>query len=329
VEEGWERPPRLELSRRELEHLVEPAFPGATVSEHSVLTTGLANTNIRFRLQGVEPTYVLRLHTREPKGAAREQELMSYLASNPRGAIPVAPLIYSDPAPQRGKHPYSIWGFVEGTLLQHLFKTLTDSELVDIAETCGRVAAAFTTHRFPSCGEFGPKLTIVEEYGAPSQFVPEIIHQGLFGGLAGTRLGRPLRDALWASVERAAPLLREVDGRYTLVHADYKRSNLLLRRSERSWAVAAVLDWEFAFAGPPLVDVGLFLRAGEALPAGFREAFATGYRIVGRDLPSEWLRLSRLLDVVSQITFLNDPRDRPRVVAETTKVVEETVRMLT
>jgi fructokinase len=89
-----------------------------------------------------------------------------------------------------------------------------------------------------------------------------------------------------------------------------------------------VLDWEFAFAGPPLVDVGLFLRAGDALPRGFREAFAAGYRAAGGVLPNDWLPLSRLVDVVSQVTFLDDPRERPRVFAETTEVLKETLRML-
>jgi aminoglycoside phosphotransferase (APT) family kinase protein len=331
MEEGWERErsPRVELSLDELQRLVAPAFPGAAISEHAVLGTGLANTNIRFRLQGREPAYVLRLHTREPKAAARERELMSYLASNPRASIPVAALVYSDPVPQRREHPYSIWGFVEGTLLQELFKTLSDSELVDIAGACGRVAAALATHRFPTCGEFGAGLLVVEQYGAPSEFVPDMVHRALFGGVAGERLGSRLRDALWTTVERTAPLLSEIDGRYTLVHADYKRSNLLLQRSAATWNVSAVLDWEFAFAGPPLIDVGLFLRAGEALPAGFRQAFAAGYRDAGGELPSEWLRLSRLVDLVSQMTFLNDTRDRPRLLAETTGVVEETVRTLT
>jgi Ser/Thr protein kinase RdoA (MazF antagonist) len=309
--------------------MVQPAFPGAAISQHALIATGLANTNVRFRLEGRESAYVLRLHTREPKAAAREQALMSYLASNPQGPIPVAPLIYSDPTPHLGRFPYSIWGFVEGTLLQELFKTVPDSELVDIAATCGRVAAAFARHRFPTCGEFGEKLAIDQEYGAPSRFVPDVVCESLYGGLAGERLGVRLRDALWAVVERNAPLLAEVDGQYTLVHADYKRSNVLLRRSATTWNVAAVLDWEFAFAGPPIIDVGLFLRAGEALPAGFREAFAAGYRDAGGELPSEWLRLSRLVDLVSQVSFLNDPRDRPRVIAETTAVVEETIRILT
>ncbi len=292
MEEGWERerPPRLALSLAELQHLVEPAFPGATVVQHALIGTGLANTNIRFQVRGQEPSYVLRLHTREPKSAARERDLMSYLEGSSVSQIPVAPLIYADVAPERGEHPYSIWGFVQGTLLQDLFKTLSSVELVDIAHSCGGVAAAIARHRFPKCGAFGPRLEIIEEYGAPSQFVPEVVHRALFDGLAGQRLGTMLRDSLWRVVERTSPLLAEVDGKYTLVHADYKRSNILLRRAGAAWSVSAVLDWEFAFAGPPLVDIGLFLRAGGALPAGFGDAFAAGYRDSGGQLPPEWLR---------------------------------------
>jgi aminoglycoside phosphotransferase (APT) family kinase protein len=328
MEEGWERPPRLELSREEIRHLIEPAFPGASLVNHAVLGTGLANTNIRFWLRGHGASYVLRLYTREPKAAARERDLIRHLVSVPQQPIPLAPLLYSDVSPASGQHPYSIWEFVQGTLLQDLFKTLAASQLVEIAYSCGRVAAAFTAYRFPTCGEFGPKLETVEEYGDPSQFVPAAVHEALFGGLAGQRLGSTLRDSLWRVVERTSPMLREIDGRYTLVHADYKRSNLLLGRSGTTWTITAVLDWEFACAAPPLIDIGLFLRAGNALPAGFRDAFVGGYQDAGAKLPSEWLRLSRLVDLLSQVTFLNDPRDRPRVVAETTSIVEETVQIL-
>lgn len=330
MEEGWEqeRLPRLKPSRDELQFLIEPAFPGASIAEHAAIGTGLANTNIRFTLRDHERSYVLRLHTRDPKSAVRECDLMGYLAGDTRAQIPVAPLIYADVAPERGEHPYTIWAFVQGTLLQDLFKTLPPSELVDIARCCGQVAAALATHRFAKCGAFGPDLRVVEDYGAPSQFVPDVVQRALFGGLAGPRLGATLRDSLWRVVERTSPLLAEIDGKYTLVHADYKRSNILLRRTGPTWSVSALLDWEFAFAGPPLVDIGLFLRAGEALPAGFRAAFAGAYRDSGGELPSDWLRLSRLVDLISQITFLNEPRDRPRVIAETTNVVVETVRML-
>jgi aminoglycoside phosphotransferase (APT) family kinase protein len=44
----------------------------------------------------------------------------------------------------------------------------------------------------------------------------------------------------------------------TLVHNDYKLDNLMLR-VEPTLSVAAVLDWEMATVGDPLVDVGLAL----------------------------------------------------------------------
>lgn len=331
MEEGWEseRPPRIELGREELNQLVARAFPGAQIGESAVLATGLANTSVRFRLEGGDSTYVLRVHTREPEAAARELEIMRYLSTIPASRIPVAPLVYSHPVAESGEHAYSIWGFVHGTLLQDLFKTLPPSELVSIAGECGRVLASIASHRFGSCGELGAGLVIARDYGRPSQFVPSMVHRALFDGRAGERLGSRLRDELWRVVERAAPLLRTIDDRYSLVHADYKRSNLLMQPSGSGWKVGAVLDWEFAFSGPSIIDVGLFLRAGHALPAGFREAFASCYQEAGGELPADWLPLSRLVDVVSQVTFLDDARDRPQVFAETTMVVKETIQMLT
>jgi hypothetical protein len=64
------------------------------------------------------------------------------------------------------------------------------------------------------------------------------------------------------------------------------------------------------------------------LPPGFREAFANGYVAAGGTLPPGWLPLSRLVDLLSQMQFLSDVRDRPHVVAETKLVVQETVRLL-
>lgn len=328
MEDGWERQPRVQLQRDQLDHLVDAAFPGSSVTEHEVLATGLANTNVRFRLHDDESTYVLRLHTRDPLAAAREWAVMRHLATNPAPSIPVPELLYSDPTPERGGHPYSIWRFVEGTLLQELFDTLSTRELVEIAGACGQVLASLATHRFAKCGELGPELEIVREYGSPSRFVPEVIHRALFEGLAGQRLGATLRNALWSAVDRASPALEAIDDRYTLVHADYKRSNILMRRVESQWSVAAVLDWEFACAGPPLIDVGIFLRAGERLPPGFHDAFVSCYREAGGELPADWLPLSRLVDAVSQVIFLDGPDERPRVFAESKEVVKETIRIL-
>lgn len=328
MEEGWERPPHVDLAPSDLNRLVQPAFPGKKVGESIVLTTGLANTNVRFRLEGEDRTYVLRVYTRDPAAVQREGALMSYLGAGAACTIPLAPLVYACAGAEPSEPAYSIWQFVEGTLLQELFKTLSPSELVSTARECGTVLASISSHRFEKCGELGPGLEIVHEYGRPSEFVPSAVHRALFSGRAGQRLGASLRDELWRAVERTAPMLRVIDDRYALVHADYKRSNILMQRSGTGWKVAAVLDWEFACAGPPLIDIGLFLRAGRALPQGFREAFTSSYAAAGGELPADWLPLSRLVDVLSQVTFLHDPRERQHVFAESRAVVRETIEIL-
>ena len=45
-----------------------------------------------------------------------------------------------------------------------------------------------------------------------------------------------------------------------LVHGDFGAANILVRQVQGAWQVAAVIDWEFAFAGTPLFDLGHFLR---------------------------------------------------------------------
>lgn len=327
MEDGWERPPRLSLCREDVANVVAAAFPTRALCRYVVLETGLANTNLRFWVDGDASSYVLRLHTRDRTAARRERDVMRLLQEN-AASIPVAELVYSDVEGDTFETPVSIWRFVEGDLLQTLLPTLNSEDAVQAAAACGEVLARFTAFPFERSGEFGPNLSLQTEFGAPSRFVPQAIQSALFRGRAGARLGENLRDALWATVQRVSPELTQIDGRYCLVHADYKRSNLLLRRTGNGFEVAAVLDWEFACAGTPLIDVGIFLRAGERLPSGFRDAFVAAYRDGGGWVPKEWLRLSRLVDLISQVTFLDSEMERPRVFAESIAVIEETLRAL-
>ncbi len=73
-----------------------------------------------------------------------------------------------------------------------------------------------------------------------------------------------------------------------LIHCDYNLKNILIRRVGSSWKVAGVLDWEFAIAGSPLVDVGNFLRFEDELPPGLGESFIKGYLSDSNELPDNW-----------------------------------------
>jgi len=86
-----------------------------------------------------------------------------------------------------------------------------------------------------------------------------------------------------------------IGGSYGAVlnHGDFKPSNLFLN----SEGELVVLDWEYAFAGPPLMDVGQLLRWGTS--AGFRSGFAEGYASLGGQLAADWIRQSEVLDIVN------------------------------
>jgi aminoglycoside/choline kinase family phosphotransferase len=174
----------------------------------------------------------------------------------------------------------------------------------------GRVAAAVHGLRFPTWGFFAP--------GAPSGVLrPEPTHptaldallawaDGALAGAAGAHLG----PALVAAVRRAwgagHAALERACASAAFVHGDFKPANL-------KWLPATgevlVLDLEFAWAGPALMDVGQLLRWD--VPAAFTEAFATAYVAGGGRLPDGWRRTADLLDLFNVVGLLDHAGDLP------------------
>src|SRR5690606_2480860 len=99
---------------------------------------------------------------------------------------------------------------------------------------------------------------------------PETVGLGDFGRPAGY-LDRQM--ATWrrqydASRSRELPALDELQdrlarsvpdggGRSAIVHGDYRLDNLLVAGAPEAPSVAAVIDWEMATLGDPLVDLGM------------------------------------------------------------------------
>lgn len=72
-----------------------------------------------------------------------------------------------------------------------------------------------------------------------------------------------------------------------------------------------MLDWEFAFSGSPLTDVGNMLRFSGRYPPGFADGFIAGYREAGGPLPPGWRETSEALDLYALADFLTRPPEHP------------------
>jgi hypothetical protein len=126
--------------------------------------------------------------------------------------------------------------------------------------------------------------------------------------LAGDDIRR-VHEHAWAGEERLAA----VPPISTIAHGDLNSVNLLVRKVEGTWRVVAILDWEFAFAGPIHCDVGNFLRYERKSRPRFEPWFSRGLVDGGVVLEHDWWAIARLVDLVSLCDLLARPG--PDVVA--------------
>lgn len=112
----------------------------------------------------------------------------------------------------------------------------------------------------------------------------------------------------------------------TLVHNDFGNRNIMVREANGRWHVAAILDWEFAGSGSPLIDVGHFLRY-ERSERPLREPhFSRAYVEHGGVLPDNWELLVKLIDLTDLAKCLDQPDLPPDVAAEVLELIRATLR---
>jgi len=116
-----------------------------------------------------------------------------------------------------------------------------------------------------------------------------------------------IREAhlLWkGNVDR----LKETSVHPVLVHSDFKPANVKWSPTENC---VVVFDWEFAWAGPNLFDIGQMFRWNP--PGDFVRSFEEGYRAKGGFLHAGWLRDAELFDLLNLLDVLSrEPRDPTR-----------------
>jgi aminoglycoside phosphotransferase (APT) family kinase protein len=145
------------------------------------------------------------------------------------------------------------------------------------------------------------------------------------GGAAGGRLKADLAAAALAFAEREGGRLEAWAKPPRLAHADFNGSNVLVRETESGWRVAAVLDWEFAFAGAPFFDFGNLMRPPLGELPGFADGIAKGYRDAGAALPQDWRDLARIADLTAWADFLNRPDATPALIADARRMIQAIV----
>ncbi len=278
---------------------LDRVLPGQRIIHAKRLPGGYSNLNIMI-MTGAGRRLVLRRYVRSNACAVE-----AALAARLGGVVPVPEVVAADPDGTGAGEPVLLSNFVDGVAVSQALAAGSSQDAAALGRAAGAALAAIGTIRFASGGFFGGADLVPSQDGAS---LPGFVDRCLAGASASHSLSPGEQDGLRELARRVVPLLAEVAGAAQLVHSDYNPKNLLAAPDPAGgWSVTAVLDWEFAFSGSPLADIGNMLRFGDEIPAPFAGEFIAGYQAAGGELPARWREISEALDLYALADFLTRP----------------------
>ncbi len=280
-ERAWARP--AELTSYDLAQ-VERRI-GAVPGRIELLSGGLANLNIHIAGRGV-----LRIYRSELGTAGIEARLLSL----PWQQLRVPRVLQEGP---------------DFLLLEHVpHSPLQDSD--EHGWATGAALAEIHARHFEHAGLLSPELLVERAFGPELALLEHAAQQLQRAGLS------QLLPELQRCLAPARTALDELEHPFVLLHSDFKVSNLHWTLDDR----LLVLDWETAYAGPALLDIGQLLRWSP--PERFVSGFERGYRQHGGMLPRDWRRHAGAFDALN-LAFLLGGSERGSLRA---RQVEERLR---
>jgi aminoglycoside phosphotransferase (APT) family kinase protein len=326
---NWERAtPATPLSVAEIEALLTPWLKDRVVLDAELLDGGLMNRNYCLHLIGSPEVCVLRLYDRDPAACGREVAILRRL----RGRVPVPEVFYARVTPAPNSPARAVISFVNGISLYDLRERGDLDALAEASYDVGRVLASLSQYPYDEVGPLTPNLEVNTSLrpGSSTEVRPTnaaVIDQLMQVPVFQTRVNGDLRERIqWFAYSNDAHA-SEGAGRPQLVHGDFNSRNVFVHRTIQGWRVSAILDWEFALAASPFVDIGNFLRYERPTRRMYEPSFSRGLRDGGMALPDDWMLLARLMDLPACVEMIGRPHTPTAVVDELRKLIAETVTM--
>ncbi|MFI6883736.1 phosphotransferase family protein [Streptosporangium canum] len=289
-----------------LDLLSRHVLGGVQVVDERRLTGGFSSDNVLLRTnQGV--SFVLRRYPRR-NTCAVEAALMRLVADR----VPAPEVVYADNDGSVLGEPFILTRFVSGVPLTAVFAGSDEEDGAQLGEILGETLAAISSVRFGQPGFFADgDLHLDADPPEHHDDLPAFVEGCLARGNAAAALSAAEQRALVKLAADNAPLVAEASDADHLVHSDFNAKNVLLRPGNGRWRVSAVLDWEYAFSGSPLFDVGNMLRFPQELSPGFGRRFPLAYQEMGGPLPERWKEMSEALELFALSDLLTRSADHP------------------
>ncbi len=254
----------LGIDRSALGHFLEVEMPGTVQGElHAELLAG-GHSNLTFAVTDGQSRWVLRRpplgeHSGAAHDMGREYRVMSALSKSP---IPVpVTVVYCDDTAVLGA-PFYLMEFVDGVVYNTVAQTAT------LGAPLVRQISFALTDVLADLHTLDPGSVGLTGLGRPSGYLERQVTR--WTGQVDEDLARTagVRELVTAFREQTPSSPATV-----LIHGDFRLDNAIINANGD---IAAVVDWEMATLGDPLVDLGLFWCYWTGLPGNPGETMTKG-----------------------------------------------------
>jgi aminoglycoside phosphotransferase (APT) family kinase protein len=312
--------PLVEVELDQIQSLLSPVLKGVAIASVERVEGGLTNTLYRITLVDGGVSLCLRIFAAGKLPWERELKILALVSAS----LPVPDVLLADCGGADFERPYLVYRWIEGITLNECRKQTSPAALLSVAESLGRLLARVANFSFAD-GLNGALNNILAGQ-SPMEVLLSASEEALLRGLARKRLGAALADAICSRFDTNSIRLCELNRDASLVHGDLGGRNILVAiAKDGGWRISGLIDWEAAFSGSSLWDVGSLFRYSRRYSETFRQRFERGYRDTGGKLPEDWLRTARLLDATRQVATLNEEREMPVVFEECRELIEAVV----
>jgi aminoglycoside phosphotransferase (APT) family kinase protein len=291
----------------------------------AALSGGFSTTNILLEFADGERC-VLRVSSRYVR-LQTEADLLDYL-SHKVPDVPVPKVLWRASEYLDGKLGAFAMTYIDGHLLANLEDGLSTADCRDICEQLASVAARIHDLRFAQCGLLGLGPKVTEPFASYAAGTVGFMQSCLGNANLQRRAGADRCHRLHRCFAHR-PDLHEPSVTHQLCHSDFNQKNFLIRRNANGrHQLAAVLDWEFAFSGSSVIDIGNLLRFEHESPAVESAWFADAYRAAGGHLDKPWREQAFFADLLAQCAFLINPEELPNTFRTAVGVIDRTLAVL-
>jgi aminoglycoside phosphotransferase (APT) family kinase protein len=308
--------PLIGLEFEQIKGLLPPITNKVAVENIELVEGGLVNTLYRIRLADGD-TFCLRIFARGSRAWEMENRILLQVSP----ILPVPEVIIASDSGSHFAYPYLIYRWIDGITLKACRKLTSPTDFLSLAEPLGRSLAGIAGFKLSGQQRTSDKVIDIRTNSIERLLVK--CFAKLRGGVVRSRLGETLADALFSVLEAGADRLCALDRTAGLVHGDLGDRNILVAPlKDGSWRISGLIDWEYAYTGASLWDVGRVFRYRRRYSETFRRRFEKSYRDAGATLPEDWWQTSRLLDAIRLIEIFGEEKELPVVFAECRELLE-------